>query len=402
MGNKIVNKNWNKVQKLWFVLLGINTFVWSATAVYTPFMSAYYTGKGISASGIGLLLAIGPMISIFIQPLWAKLSDCSGKRKNVAMIVIAASAIALWGYYLGEKFALGGFMLSTFVAMVFISAVLPLCDAMVLKKCDEVRFSFAYIRMGGTIGFAVFTYLAGKVLVKYSNSLFMMGSIMYLVLLLMVTMLPRERAIKVLRYEKIRRGHEAVFDSKEIAFVLAFAFLSTMGLNFNTYFLGSYLTELGYDQSVVGLTSMLSAVSEIPALLYIHKLIEKWNTFTILCFSGVTLALRIFMVASGNFPLMISSSLLQSVSYMPSYYCIITYVNQHILPEKNSQGQGILTMIQTGLGSVVSSIGGGLLIEKLGLKISFQIMGTFILLGSVVIILLYRYWYQKKGGCHLV
>lgn len=400
MDTEVENKNPDKAAKLWFVLLGINTFVWSATAVYTPFMSAYYTGKGISAAGIGVLLAVGPIVSIVIQPLWAKWSDSSGNRKTAALIVIAASAIALLGYYLGEKFALGGFMLSTLVAMTFISAVLPLCDAMVLKKADEQHFSFSYIRMGGTIGFAVFTYLAGKVLVKHPDALFMMGSIMYLILFLIVSMLPKEKNPKIRQNRQKSRGREAIFDSKEIAFVLAFAFLNTVGLNFNTYFLGSYLIELGYDQSVVGLTSMLSAVSEIPALLLIHKMIKKYNTFSILCFSGVALALRIFMVASGVFPLMVSSSLLQSISYMPSYYCIITYVNRHILSEKNSQGQGVLTMIQTGLGSVVSSIGGGFLIEKLGLKISFQIMGTFIALGSMVIVLFYRYWH-KKNSCRL-
>ena len=52
-----------------------------------------------------MLLAIGPIFAIFIQPLWAMLSDRTGKRKLLLILLALCTAGAYLLYYLGASFA---------------------------------------------------------------------------------------------------------------------------------------------------------------------------------------------------------------------------------------------------------------------------------------------------------
>ena len=65
-------------------LLLINSFVYIAVAMYSPFLSMYYAQEGLTSSQVGILLTIAPIATVLIQPLWAKRSDATGRdRKSV-------------------------------------------------------------------------------------------------------------------------------------------------------------------------------------------------------------------------------------------------------------------------------------------------------------------------------
>ena len=85
-------------------LLAVNTFVWVTTALYAPFIGAYYAEQGITPFQVGVLTAIGPVVSTLIQPLWAYISDRLGKRRRVLMIVTIGSGLTILTYLLHVSF----------------------------------------------------------------------------------------------------------------------------------------------------------------------------------------------------------------------------------------------------------------------------------------------------------
>lgn len=131
------------------LLLAANIAYWMLAGAYTPFLSAYFTAIGLSATQTGVLLTIQPLAVIFIQPLWARLSDRTGKRKLVLSFLVAASAVSVLLYYLGIRFAT--VLFATVVFSLFFSALLPLCDALVIDGCSTHGVEFARVRMGGDV-----------------------------------------------------------------------------------------------------------------------------------------------------------------------------------------------------------------------------------------------------------
>lgn len=88
-------------------LFSINAIIYIASGFYTPFLSAYYAQKGIDAEKIGILLMIGPCVVLLTQRFWAKISDRTGKRKEVLLVTIVGSGFSMLLYYLGNSFLSG-------------------------------------------------------------------------------------------------------------------------------------------------------------------------------------------------------------------------------------------------------------------------------------------------------
>lgn len=70
----------------------VNGMYWVTAASFLPFIGAYYTSIGMSEAQVGVLAAIFPLAALAIQPFWAYLSDRTGKRKGMLLILAAGAA----------------------------------------------------------------------------------------------------------------------------------------------------------------------------------------------------------------------------------------------------------------------------------------------------------------------
>ena len=161
-------------------LFSINAIIYIASGFYTPFLSAYYAQKGIDAEKIGILLMIGPCVVLLIQRFWAKISDRTGKRKEVLLVAIVGSGFSMLLYYLGNSFLCMFF--ATVVVTSFTTAVIPLSDAILIARSLKEGYSYSVIRLGGTLGYAVMTICAGMYLKTRPQMQFVFAFFAYMIL----------------------------------------------------------------------------------------------------------------------------------------------------------------------------------------------------------------------------
>ena len=398
-----VNRNGLEKHSAWLRLFLINVSFWVACGSCAPFISAYYKRIGLSFTQIGVLLAIGPIFAIFIQPLWAMLSDRTGKRKLLLILLALCTAGAYLLYYLGASFAVC--LLAVLVVSLFSLALLPLCDALVIDRANAYGFPFARIRIGGTLGYAAMVFGAGMFLEKFDAAQFAVASVAYLLFAGAVMLLPqggaREEAAPARREaaparKKAVPARESIFDTSEILFVLALALIESLGLGFCGSFMGSYAVELGFGSSLIGVLSCISALSEVPILLFAGKLMDRFGEIPLLIFSGVMMSLRLCLTGMGLVPAMISAQLLQSVTYMTTYICCTQYISKHVRAGKMSQGQSALAIVQSGLAAVASNLFGGMLVDAVGTRQAFFAVAA----GVLVVALLVGGAYFLRKGTH--
>ena len=161
-------------------LFSINAIIYIASGFYTPFLSAYYAQKGIDAEKIGILLMIGPCVVLLTQRFWAKISDRTGKRKEVLLVTIVGSGFSMLLYYLGNSFLCMFF--ATVVVTSFTTAVIPLSDAILIARSLKEGYSYSIIRLGGTLGYAVMTICAGMYLKTRPQMQFVFAFFAYMIL----------------------------------------------------------------------------------------------------------------------------------------------------------------------------------------------------------------------------
>lgn len=380
-----------------------NVLYWVCAGVYSPFLSAHYATLGFGASQTGLLLAVTPLCAIAVQPLWTMLADKLGRKRAVIVGVCVAAAIVAPLYYLASSFLT--VLAVTFAFSAFFSALLPLCDSLVIELSAVSGCDFSRVRMGGTIGYAVVVYFVGKLLDMAPSLQFALVTSALLVFAIHMSRLPEPDARpKPAATENVGGGSSqgkgllSVFTSREIAFVLAFAFVSSAGIGFVGAFLGRWSVELGQGQNLVGLLSAVSAASEIPILLISPKLIGRFGEMHLLIFSCFMAALRLVLVGTGVIPVMVCGQLLQSVSYMTVYYSCVTYIASHTFPERRALGQGAFAMVQSGLSVIVANLFGGWACDAYGTRAGFLMFAGLTAAAGAFLLLAYIFWRRSAAG----
>lgn len=391
--------NVKKVHNRWFQLFRTNVAFWSAAGMMAPFLSAYYKSIGLTSLQIGALFAISPICAICIQPLWAYVSDKTGKRSTVLGVLAVCTAFACLLYYAGKTFL--SCMAATIVVALFSSALLPLCDAIVIDRAETFRCNFATIRIGGTLGYALVVVLVGMLVERWPGIQFALAWMGYLIFALAVWHIPageepeRKPARKAAGEAASEKG---IFVDREIFFVLLFAFIMSIGLGFCGSFTGVYVLELGHSTKLVGILSCVSALSEVPVLLCVRKLTKRFGEIPLLILSMAMTSLRLFLIGQGMISAMIDGQLLQGVTYMTTYYCCTRYISTHVKPGKISQGQSVLTLVQSGLAAVTGNMAGGWLVDYAGTKNAFMTMAMVVLSASGLAAAAYLLY--NKGNQH--
>ncbi len=355
-------------------------------AIFTPYISAYYVQQGMNESQIGVLSAVIPLASLLIQPIWAYISDKTGKRKGMLLFLKAD----------GFK----GFLAAVFLYAAFYSALLPLSDALVLKEAERKETDFAMIRMSGTLCYALAVFVTGYYLKSKFQLMFVLDSVCYVIFFLCCmtlkdgqteraaseeTGVPKAGHMSDQNKEKTRKK---LFQSKQIVVIFICAFAMQLGIYYHSTFLGVYLLELKYSQTMIGLMSCIAALSEVPVLLAINKLYRKYSAELLLLITVLLCAARLLLVSTGSIALMLAAQFLQGPSFMICYFTCVMYINEQVRRDRISQGQSMLALVQNGLGAICGTLLGGYITQELGIQKGFCVMaGTilFIAAGAVLI-----------------
>jgi oligosaccharide:H+ symporter len=380
----------------------INAFIYISMAMYTPYLSSYYTKAGLNAVEIGILLTIAPLSSILIQPVWAIISDRTGRRKDVLSLVVIGSALSILGYYIGKTFL--SFLIASILFAIFMTSIVPLSDAIILRSAQKNQLDFSKIRMGGTIGYAIFVILSGSIVKLNSDLAYIMGSVGFLCLFFFVRRLPKDEPGDITNTKELQQSSKNmktrksllhIFESKQIYFLLAYAFISQVGLSFHYSFLGVYMLDMGMTEGTMGITNSIAAISELPVLFLMNRIMKKISTQKIIFIACMLLGLRIILITGESLLFIVLSQMLNGITFMSIYYCCAVFISKNVKPENQSRGQSILALIQTGLASIIGNILGGFLVDTYSLRTAY-ITITVLVITVAGLIALLQSIYQRK------
>lgn len=395
---RVKTYQWDDGDHRWLWLLAVNSLVYMASATYTPYLSLYYREQGITSMEIGVLMAVGPVVSICIQPLWGVFSDFTGKRKMTLGIVILGTAAVLLGYRLGGGF--GFFLMLAILLSSFSTSIIPLSDALTLEYANRHSIHYSRIRIGGTVGYSLVVLAVGGILKEDPSMAFVFGAVGYVLLFLFALKIPVEgasvrRKAKPGKEEKPKTKGRIFYDNSWI-FVLICSFVIQVGMSFNSNFMGVYIGEMGYDQQLIGVANFVSAASEIPILIGAGWIMKRFSAMQILLFSCLMMGVRMVLLTGESVGFVVASQLLQSVTYMTTYYSCVLFISKNTYPDKRSQGQSLLAMVQSGFASVVGSMLGGAVMERFGSRVSYWLMAGFVVGMTLAVLAAYRVYRHRQ------
>lgn len=148
-------------------------------ALFYPFMAIYFVSKGISESELGILLAITPIMTILVNPLWNFLvKDAKTSRLILKiMTLIEGIAIILITQVTGfELYAL----LITIIAF-FCSPFISIQDGFAAVYSNKANIDYTSIRIQASVAYVIASSIAGVAVIWFDYQwLFLLSGLFFL------------------------------------------------------------------------------------------------------------------------------------------------------------------------------------------------------------------------------
>jgi PPP family 3-phenylpropionic acid transporter len=327
----------------------------------------------MNAEQVGILLSVGAILTIFVLPIWSSISDKTGNRRAVLKVVTLGVSLGLLLYMLPTDF--WSLLIVVTLFMSFHDALQPLTDAIVISYLSKTNIKFSAIRIGGTIGFASISLIAGHINAYSTNLTFILGSIILFILFLLTWKLPQ---VKIEKKEKRKLDFRKLFQNKKVIYILFIAFAFQVAQGFYFGFLGIYIVELGYTSREIGWANFIGVLFEIPVFFVIDRALRRFTVVPVTLFCIFTVVVRMFLLyAAGEMGLwMVYLSMFGAgVSFIGFYYSCATFINSEMDDDMKSSGQSMLALSQLGFGSITGTMLGGFIAQNFGIRFSFLYFG---------------------------
>ncbi|MCJ7841691.1 MFS transporter [Lederbergia sp. NSJ-179] len=138
-----------------------NFFYYWVISLINAFLPLLFRFKGLSPGQIGIVLSVGPIVAIFSQPLWGIISDKRQSVKSVILFLLVAAFITGLAVFFSPTIVLLVIMMMIF--HFFMSPIQPLLDSLSTIFAKENGVSYSSIRVWGSIGFAMASFVLGTV-----------------------------------------------------------------------------------------------------------------------------------------------------------------------------------------------------------------------------------------------
>ena len=369
-------------------------FIFAALGTLINYLPLYYDEIGFSGIQISTINVLGSAALILVAPQIGFVAD---RAKSKRLILLAE--VLIFAFSLGTIPLLKSFIPILLLWIIYRTVSGPLYStsenlsySVAAKTADKGNSSFGSIRLWGSVGFALATLAAGWIYQEYgikANMVFFLVMIAMSVLTLMLTSKSvldsdeekHEEKLSLKAILKLIVSHRYLF---LMALALALSDPTQDGIrNFEPI----YMSNLGLEAGMIGLANMLSAIGEVPFMIYADRIIRKFGIRNIVLFVFVFDILR--RLAVWFFPtggMVFATSVLTSFSFTFRLVCSVTLVNLTLPKNVTSTANAFIGVTMFSLGFMISNAIGGFIYDSLGNRYLY-LMGAGFSLFSLVLAL---------------
>jgi PPP family 3-phenylpropionic acid transporter len=358
----------------------------AAMAGFMPFLTLYYDQLGLTASQIGLLVGVTPVVTFLAAPLWGALADATHQHRRMLIGAVLAALVMMVLFLRASQLA---HLLPIVILFALVTApIMPLIDNSVLVMLGEQRQRYGRIRLWGALGWGVIGGIGGF-LVDWVG--LRASFINYFIFMLMMLVLAFWLPVAQVRIgNRFWQGARSLFTNSQWNVLLITIFCSGVGSSITNSFLFLYLDTMGGSRTLMGLSLAVATVSEVVIFFYSELLLRRWKPQGLLLIALLAQVVRIFAYAIMPAPwLILPISLLHGLTFSALWTASVAYAGELAAPRGlMTTAQGLLGGVTMGLGGVVGALVGGLVYEQFGPRLLFGAVGFFVLCGFFFFLLM--------------
>lgn len=270
-------------------------FIFFGQGALIPYLALYFSNDAfqLSATEIGTIVSVGPILSIVLQPVWGLAADRLGRPKRLLLVALLAAGLLTVSYLLTSVYVL--LLLIASLWALFQCAHIPLVDTLAIEFSKRKSVDYGALRLFGSAGFALAVFVLGQVTEQGSLGMIFYASGTALVLGFLVLLGIEETPIA--SRERDHVPLTALFSNKRFLLFLAGGSLVFGPIFANNYYFGSYVTIRGESTALVGTLFFVAVLCEIPFMRIATRMMLRFGPIPVLVFVSILSAVRTGILA---------------------------------------------------------------------------------------------------------
>ena len=367
---------------------------WTLYCILLGFASVFLLDKGYTNSQIGVILAIGFLGSVVLQQFVAILADKTKKISLITIIILCVFCLTLCCTGLMLTNAKSTILSLMFVfALIFMMLIQPLVNSLnfYLEKIP-VKINFGVARSMGSLLFAIASMILGTAIERIHAGILPVCAVVISVCMILVLLCISHDYRLHCTSRKEEKTTSPVRKQSIIQFFcryrMFFLFLiGGLGIFFGHTLINNYLFQItvsaGGDSQDLGGLQSVSALLELPAMIFFDQLRKRFGCIKLLKLSSVFFLIKIgITLFAGSIPLLYTAALCQTLAFAVFIPGSVHFVDETMLPEDAVKGQAFVTGMIT-LANLLSSLCGGVLLDQYNVFYMLAVGTIVTLFGAV-------------------
>jgi MFS transporter, PPP family, 3-phenylpropionic acid transporter len=353
----------------------------AALSSLMPYFVLFYQELQFNGTQIGLLTGIPPLVTLVAAPFWTGLADSKRWHRWIMGLGILVAVIVI---FLLQSFS-GFIFIFTLIILfnTFISPVASLTDSATMNMLGEERAMYGRIRLGGTIGWGVFAPIAGVLVQRYGLS----AGFWSFSVLMLINLLISQRFVHGSHEQAgSQQGSlRSLLTNRRWINFLFLAFLGGIGSFSVAAYLFPYMAELGANESTMGIASSIATLTELVVFFFGNRLVKKFGSYGLLILALVMSGIRSLLYSLVSTPAMVLVLQAFGGTIFPALWLAgVSYADENAPLNLKSSAQGLFGAMMFGVGSAAAGFLGGLLLETIGGRGMFLVLGIIVFVGLAI------------------
>ena len=369
-----------------------------AFCVVTAYAAVYLQGIGCSNQELGLILALGNVGGAVLSPVLGALIDRNRKIRHAAIVnvLLAIQVVLLILLRVHPSHDL----LTAICYVLYISVLMPV-NAVNLDLCVRLErvkapLNFGFARSMGSFSFVILSTLLGVITARWGFLTLPFAGLAVVVLQFIgnrfidrdlreaeASMPPDASLIQAKSSSLV----SFVKENRMFCLMLFGTIILFISHNMDGNFLINEIRNLGGDTAIMGLVAAITAITEIPVMMFSDRLPKRWQTVHYIRLALVFFTIKILAYAlAPNIPLFLAARTLQAPSYALYTVLIVRYADS-VVDRKDSAKAQSLAFSMTTIGSVLASLIGGAMFDTAGVRTTMLTAVAISAIGTVIALL---------------
>ena len=378
---------------------------WMFYVVAGIFVSVYMLGKGYSNTSIGVVIAVGNIMAVFMQGIIANITDRSQRVNNITVIkvmlivlfILTAAVLAI-----GQKSLV---LTVVYTALIVVHTALhPFVNALSFTLGESGEYvSFGIGRSIGSFSAAVLGLVMGYLATDFGVDAIPFSGILILLLMEAVMLITGRHYKSMCVVKGIETaGSEGEGQEDKIGFLefigrnLGFMLLSlgVVALFFGNVILENFTIQIvesiGGNTEQMGIVIFVMSILEMPAMLLFDKLKERFSYVFLLRVSAIFFAAKIVMIyMAESMTFIYIAQLNQMLGYGLMFPAMVGFIDNIMSKGEAVRGQAMFTTAITA-GNVLGCVFGGRILDVSTAKTLLLISSIITVAGTVIICTIIR------------